>query len=63
MCLTLNCALLWIGSMFQVVVVALATGVLGTGVLAVLMVKPPVVQMIVATTKIPKIDRRQPRFM
>jgi hypothetical protein len=39
MCLTLNCALLWMGSMFQVAVVALTMGVFPAGVLAVLMGK------------------------
>jgi hypothetical protein len=51
MCRTLNCALLWIGSMFQVLV---AVVVLVATVVAELMVEPPVVQMIVATTKLQK---------
>jgi uncharacterized membrane-anchored protein len=58
MCLILNCALLWTGSKLQVLVVALAAGVLPADVLAVLMVVPPVRQMIVATTKFQRIDRR-----
>jgi peptidoglycan biosynthesis protein MviN/MurJ (putative lipid II flippase) len=51
------------GSKLQVLVVALATGVLAADVLAVLMVLPPVRQMIVATTKFQKIDRRHHKFL